>query len=213
MTRNIIVSTLMLLAHLVYGQQIKPSRFSVEGTAGLNFYNETLDLLSYDNIVPRELNPENYFRLQFIPKLNYRVRDKPLFVGTHLGFGYESFTVKENREIRVSARLFKVGAHLQYELLNFSGFRTYLELGSNYNLYDTPRFLYGSQDTVGYLKAYLDIGIRVSIYQSIDVSLLFKDFSSYHSNAINFERREGFNLVPSFQDFIEFPHFSIIYKL
>jgi hypothetical protein len=189
------------------------SDFTLETVVGLDFYNQTLTVINQEELLPEDLQPENYLRFQIIPKLNFMTLNDKLSLGTHLGFGYESFKIPERNNERQTATLFKAGGQLQYEIFKFYGIRPYVELGSNYNVYNAPDLLSNSNDAVSYFKSYVDIGFRVQIDPSIDVSLLFKDFVTYHSNATNFERAEDVTLRPSIQDFLEFTHFSIRFTL
>jgi hypothetical protein len=187
--------------------------FNIETVVGLNFYNETIAVINQEQILPEEFQPENYYRFQVIPKIQFLPFDNKFSMGTHLGFGYESFKIPERNDQRVTAKLFKVGGQLQYEIWKFYRLRPYVELGSNFNVYKTPSNLANTDDTVNYFKSYIDLGIRIRASKTIDVSLLFKDFLTYHSNSTNFERAVGFTVRPSIQDFFNFTHFSITFKL
>lgn len=212
--KGLIMSTVFLfIAGGVNGQSSLGSQFNFETVVGLAFYNQTITVINQEELLPEDLQPENYLRFQIIPKLNFMTLNNKLSFGTHLGFGYESFKIPERSNEQQTASLFKVGGQLQYEILKFYGIRPYVELGSNYNLYEAPDILNNSNGTVSYFKSYLDVGLRVQVGKSIDVSLLFKDFITYHSNATNFERAEDVTLRPSIQDFVEFAHFSIRFTL
>jgi hypothetical protein len=203
----------VLIAVLSRAQTINNTSFNLEAVIGLNFYNETISVINQEQIVPQDLQPENYFRFQVIPKINFLAFGDKFSLGTHLGFGYESFKTPERDNKRVTSKLFKIGGQLQYEIFEAYGFRPYIELGSNYNLYEASAILDHTDSTVNYLKSYVDIGVRIQATRSIDVSLLLKDFFTYHSNSTNFERAEDFTLRPSFRDFLQFTHFSVRYTL
>ena len=186
---------------------------NLETVIGLNFYNESIAIINQEQILPQELQPEDYFRFQIIPKIQFLPYNELFSVGAHLGFGYESFKIQERNDQRVTSKLFKIGGQIQYEIWKFYGLRPYVELGSNFNLYESPSILLETEETINYFKSYLDIGIRVRASSKIDVSLLFKDFLTYHSNSTNFEHAEGFTVRPSVQDFFNFTHFSVTFRL
>ena len=186
----------------------------LEVVVGLSFYNEDLAIISQDVVLPEEFQPEDYFRFQAIPKVNFPINNSELVVGPHVGFGYERFKIAEQNNEIVNRNLYKIGSHAQYEKFNIYGLRPYIEIGANYNVYQTSNSAVVSDNkTVDYWKSYMDIGLRVRASESFDVSLLFKDFATYHSDSRNFERVDGFTLGPFLSNFIQFPHFSVRYKL
>ncbi|WP_157111711.1 hypothetical protein [Nonlabens spongiae] len=186
----------------------------LEVVAGLSFYNEDLAIISQDVVLPEEFQPEDYFRFQIIPKVNFPINNSKLVVGPHVGFGYERFKIAEQNNEVVHRNLYKVGGHAQYEKFNIYGLRPYIEIGANYNIYQTSNSAIASDNqTVDYWKSYMDIGLRVRASESFAVSLLFKDFATYHSASRNFEREDDFTIGPFLSNFIQFPHFSVRYKL
>ncbi|QJP33185.1 hypothetical protein F0365_01540 [Nonlabens sp. Ci31] len=212
--KNFIAILLVVFTAIVVNAQDRDTaNFNLETVVGLNFSNEALTILNQEQLFTVDLQPEDYLRFQVIPKINFLPYGNKFAIGAHLGFGYESFKIRERNNQRVTSKLFKLGGQLQYEILNFHGFRPYLELGSNYNIYEASAVFADTDETINYFKSYVDIGIRLEVNSSIDVSLLLKDFLTYHSNSTNFERAEDFNVRHSLQDFLEFTHFSITFNL
>jgi len=210
--RTVTTSIILLLGSIVLNAQ--SSENYLETVIGLSFYNEDLAIVSQDVVLPEAFQPEDYFRFQVIPKVSFPINNSKLVVGPHLGYGYERFKIAEQNNEIVNRNLYKIGGHAQYEKFNIYGLKPYIEIGANYNVYQTSNnAVVSDNQTVDYWKSYVDIGLRVRASESLDVSLLFKDFATYHSDSRNFERVDGFTLGPFLNNFIQFPHFSVRYML
>lgn len=209
----LLISTGICCPVLAQTQPTNEPAFNLEAVTGLSFFNNALVLVNQEDLLPQEVQPEDYYRLQLITKFNYLPLDEKFVVGAHLGAGFESFKIENNDTERVSARLFKFGLHTQYEFLNIRGIRPYVELGTNYNIYRRPQLNSTADQASNYLKSYLDLGFRVKVSTALDLALVFKDLATYYNNATNFEERNNFTISPILKNFFEFPHFSIVYTL
>ncbi|WP_121666840.1 hypothetical protein [Mesonia aquimarina] len=192
-------------------QSLSNGSLWLEAKAGLSFYNRELARINGENINYQEVN--NSFRLEFIPQLNYAIANR-LFLGAHLGFGYDSFELKELDEKSTHVN-YKIGTQLQYYFLKITPeFYLRSELGINYNHYrsNSPIETPETQNS-NYLKTYLDAGFSFLPEENWMISIFFKDIITYHSNTPNFDNREDFESSVLFQDFIRFPHFSVSYQL
>lgn len=213
MKYKLLLLLLLCCVALAQSQSSRNSSFNLEAVLGLSFFNQNLVIINQEDLLPQEVQPENYYRFQLITKLNYLPLDEKWALGAHVGGGYESFKTEDGRNERISAQLFKLGVHTQYEFLKIRGIRPYVELGTNYNSYRRPQINSTVNDSSNYLKSYVDIGLRAQLSQSIHFSLIFKDVATYHSDPVNFENRNKFTVEPILREFLNFPHFSIVYTL
>jgi hypothetical protein len=162
---------------------------------------------------PLDQNIGNGIKLQFTPAIHYSLIDN-LWVGGHLGFGFTSFSDK-NRGLSSSSENYKMGIQLRYNFLKIIP-EIYLhsEIGSNYNYLslrenNQQRF----DESNSYLKSYLDLGINFVFSENWTVAIVFKDVLYNYSSAPNFENRKGFGNSNIFKDYIDFPSFSVIFRL
>lgn len=123
---------------------------------------------------------------------------------THLGFSMN--LTESDHSSNFNLQNYKTGIHARYYLVQLLP-KLYIqsEIGINYNYLHTNRY------HNSYVKSYLDAGISFNISQYWLVSLTFKDILTYHSKEPNFDNRSDFS-NNNFSDFINFPHFSMMYR-
>jgi|AntDeeMinimDraft_5_1070356.scaffolds.fasta_scaffold00228_4 hypothetical protein len=180
----------------------------LEGQVGLNFFNNETARFS-DNFTQNS-SINDYFTGRFSPKINYAICNQ-LFVGAHLGLGYDSF--EQENDGRFEAWNYTIGLQTQYYYTILGSFYAYAEAGINFNYYSIEQGGSSQKNNQNLYKTYVDIGVSYIFDYNWKVSLMLKDVVSFHSARPNFDRRSGWNVNNVFKDFINFPHFSIAYKL
>lgn len=187
------------------------SNWILEFKTGFTFQADELARINEQPPLDQEIG--NGIKLQFIPAIHYSLIDN-LWVGGHLGFGFTNYSVK-NSGIKSSSENYKIGVQLRYNFLKIIP-EIYLhsEIGSNFNylslLESSPEQFTLSNS---YIKSYLDLGINFIMSENWTVAIVFKNVLYNYSSAPNFEDRKGFGNSNFFKDFIDFPYFSIIYRL
>ena len=171
-------------------------------TVGFTFQDQEIARLN-EEIYLGQPELESQLAFQFIPKIEYAVFNKFL-VGTHLGFSMN--IAESDSSSNLNLQNYKAGIHARYYIVQLlPKLFVQSEIGLNYN------YLQADENHNSYFKSYLDAGISFNISQYWLASLTFKDIFTYHSEEPNFDNRSDFS-NNNFSDFINFPHFSIMYR-
>lgn len=187
------------------------SNWILELKTGFTFQADELARINEQPPLDQEIG--NAIKLQFIPTVHYAISDN-LWAGGHIGFGLTSYS-DQNSTSKGSSENYKIGIQLRYNFLKIIP-EIYLhsELGSNYN-YLNMRESNPEQFTLSssYIKSYLGLGANFVFSENWTVAIVLKDVLYNYSAAPNFENRKGFGNSKVFKDFIDFPYFSVVYKL
>ncbi|WP_339611598.1 hypothetical protein [uncultured Planktosalinus sp.] len=205
---------LIPLLHFSQTEAIEPhtaSNWAIELKTGFTF--QVDELARINEQPPLDQDIGNGIKLQFTPAMHYSLLDN-LWVGGHLGFGFTNYSDK-NRNIKSTSENYRIGVQLRYNFLKIiSEIYLHSEVGSNYNYINLRESgLLQFKESNAYLKSYLDIGINLIFTENWTFVLIFKDVLYNYSSAPNFENRKGFGNSNVFKDFIDFPSFSVIYRL
>ncbi len=183
----------------------------VGGKVGLTFYENELARLNEATYLGQEIN--NSIKAEITPQIDYALLDNFL-VGAQLGFGYAYFE-EDSTNFTSKSQNYKLGLQAAYYLTIIEQMYIFAELGGNYNYFKTKEEnnnLQLSTDN-SYFKYYLDVGVSLAASKHWLFSVVFKDVLSYHSSLPNFSGKEDFNGGVVFKDFINYPHFSVKYRL
>ncbi|MEX0996278.1 MAG: hypothetical protein WDZ45_04455 [Flavobacteriaceae bacterium] len=187
------------------------SNWILEFKTGFTFQAD--ELARINEQPPLDQNIGNGIKLQFKPAIHYSLFHN-LWIGGHLGFGITNYSDKD-RSIKSSSENYKMGVQLRYNFFKIIP-EIYLhsEIGSNYN-YLNLRENNPEQFTLSnsYIKSYLDLGVNFVFSENWAVAIVFKDVLYNYSSRPNFENRKGFGNSNIFKDYIEFPFFSVSYRM
>lgn len=187
------------------------SNWVIELKTGFTFQADELARINEQPPLDQEIG--NAIKLQFIPTIHYAIFDN-LWAGGHIGFGFTNYSDKKSMS-KGSSENYKIGVQLRYNFLKLiSEIYLHAEIGSNYNylnLRESNPEQFTESDS--YIKSYLDLGANFVFSDNWTVAIVFKDVFYNYSSAPNFENRKGFGNSNIFQDFIDFPSFSVIYQL
>lgn len=205
------LAVLFCLGNSAFSQNLEQNELWMKAKIGFSFQNDELARINAQKYFGQEL--DNNFVFQAIIEPEYALADR-LFVGPQLGFGSASYDIPGHTKT-LNFQNYKIGWHVNYFFLKVLP-KLYLnaEIGGDYNYFHSNWALRDDLSrSNSYLKAYLDAGISFFIQDDLLFSLVFTDIFSYHSSLSNFDQKEGFNTGKVFKDFIDFPHFSVSYRL
>ncbi|TQD40418.1 hypothetical protein [Haloflavibacter putidus] len=183
----------------------------VGAKAGLTFYDNELARLNEATYLGQEIN--NSVKAEIVPQIDYALFDNFL-VGAQLGFGYAYFE-EDSANFSSASQNYKIGLQAAYHLPIIEQVHIFTEIGGNYNYFKTKEEnsnLQLSGDN-SYFKSYLDVGVSLAASKQWLFLVVFKDVLSYHSSLPNFSGKEDFEGGVVFKDFINYPHFSVKYRL
>ncbi len=204
MGKHYFLTFTLLISYIISAQNINFHKGEVwlGGTFGLSFNNNELARINQQTYLGQP-EIQNQLAFQFIPKIEYAVFNKFL-VGAHLGFSMN--LAESDHSSNLNLQNYKAGINARYFIVKvLPQLFIQSEIGLNYN------YLHTNNTHNTYLKSYLDAGISFNISEYWLASLIFKDVLSYYSEQPNFENRSDFS-NNNFRDFINFPHFSIMYR-
>lgn len=202
---------LFCIGNSAYSQNLEQNELWLKAKIGFNFQNDELARINAQKYFGQEL--DNNLVFQVIIEPEYALADR-LFVGPQLGFGSASYEIPGNSK-NLNFQNYKIGWHVNYFYLKVLP-KLYLnaEIGGDYNyLHSNQALAEGLSRSNSYFKGYLDAGISFFVQDDLLFSLLLTDIFSYHSSLPNFDQKDGFNTGKVFKDFIDFPHFSVSYRL
>lgn len=199
---SIIFLTLSSLTVAAQDSNFQKGEVWLGSTFGFTFQDQEIARLN-EEIYLGQPELESQLAFQFIPKIEYAVFNKFL-VGTHLGFSMN--IAESDHSSNLNLQNYKAGIHARYYIVQLlPKLFVQSEIGFNYN------YLQADENHNSYFKSYLDAGISFNISQYWLASLTFKDILTYHSEEPNFDNRSDFS-NNNFSDFINFPHFSIMFR-
>ena len=183
----------------------------LEGQVGLNFSNNELARIGEKSYFNQTIN--NSFRFQLIPKLNFAIANR-LLIGPHIGYGYLNYTSKDSEKIRENN--YKAGGQLKYYFLKIIP-QIYLgsEIGLNYNYINRKGHFLNEHflTDAHYGKSYLNFSLNFFIADEWIVEITFKDIFTWHSSTPNPTMQTGVHGIDKFRNWINFPHFSLLYRI
>jgi len=215
--RNYKLTILCLLCGLCANVALAQQKPFAKGTLyvgtdlGLSFYNE--ELAHRNGQVPVNYQLNDAIRFSFAPKIGYALADR-LLLNAQIGVDFQNYKYQQTGQ-RFATTNYRIGLGTTYYLLKITtGLYASVVADVAYNYFHIQQSYRPFENTdQALLSASLGFGFTMQVSDAIFFSILFTNLVDYHSGYPNFDYRKGWQLNPVFENFLHYPHFSVMYRL